>query len=89
MAKTEYLGSVTRTIAAAIMGGVIGHAVQEYNITPETLESILTITEKVLNSVYTIGSLVGLAVVQGWSVHQKMTKNNEINTLKKEIKYND
>jgi hypothetical protein len=89
MAKTEVMGSVTRTLVSAVAGIGIGLLVDKFQVTPDTVEHLLVILEKVVDSLQGLLSILAIVVVQGWSIHQKMAKNKQLTELKKEIKYND
>jgi hypothetical protein len=99
MAK-EVMGSVTRTLVSAVAGVGIGLLVDKFQVTPDTVEHLLIILEKIVDSLQGLLSILAIVIVQGWSIHQKMAKNKQlteitmakndhITALKKEIKYND
>lgn len=88
MAK-EKMGSIARTLLAAGSGISLGLLVDHFEITAETLKSGLELAEKLMSSVQGILSLLGIFVAQGWSLYQKIKKETEIESLKKEIQYND
>ena len=88
MAK-EKMGSIARTLLAAGSGISLGLLVDHFEITAETLQAGLELAEKLMSSVQGILSLLGIIVAQGWSLHHKIRKEDEIKSLKEEIQYND
>ena len=84
----EQIGSVVRTLLTAGSGVSLGLLVERFEISPETLQAILEILEKVAGSMQGFLSLLGILIAQGWSLHQKMQKSKEINNLKVGVKYN-
>ncbi len=85
----EQLGSVTRTLLTTISGISLGLLVNQFNISSETLQAFLEISEKVMGSMQGLISLLGILIAQGWSLHQKMQKSREIRNLKRGGLYND
>lgn len=85
MAK-EYFGSVTRTLIQVGSGLSLGLLVSHFDVTPETLETALHIAEKIVGSLQGIISIAGIIITQGWSLHQKMTQNQEIRNLETQAK---
>ena len=85
----EHVGSVARTLLAAGSGVSLGLLVDYFQISPESLEAWLALAEKLASSLQGVLSVLGIIIAQGWSLHQKMKKSKEINTLKLEKQYND
>ena len=85
----EQMGSVARTLLAAGSGISLGLLVDHFEISYESLQSYLELEEKIVSSLHGVLSVLGILIAQGWSLHQKMQKSSKINTIKKEIQYND
>ncbi len=85
----EQMGSIARTLLAAGSGISLGLLVNHFEITAETLHSVLLLAEGLMNSMQGVLSVLGIVTAQGWSLYQKMQENSEIKSLKKEIYYND
>lgn len=83
----EQIGSIVRTLLTAGSGVSLGVLVERFEISPETLQAILEICEKVMGSMQGFISLLGIVIAQGWSLHQKMQKLKEINNLKVGAQY--
>ena len=88
MAKEE-MGSVARTLLATGSGMSLGLLVDHFGVTPETLQSLLELAERLVGTTQGVLSLMGIVIAQGWSLHQKMKKTKEIKLLQEEVHYNE
>jgi|GEM_PF-3333771 len=85
----EQIGSIARTLLTAGSGISLGLLVDRFDVTPEALQAILELMERMMGSIQGFLSLLGILVAQGWSLHQKIQKSKEIKNLKKGAQYND
>lgn len=79
--KKKIVGSVVRTGAAVFAG----YAMADMNV--ETLEYILTTIERILEINKEIIGVVGVILVQGWSIVEKKKKEKEVTNLKEKVNH--